>query len=256
MMNMKYDYYNQTGVFKPGYNLQIGVCDEYIMHMEIFSNPTDTRTYIPFMKKYKDIYDRYPRWPIADAGYGSYDNLLFNVINRMELGLKYNYYAKKNSSDFKKQIYNPMNWQYDEQGFKVCPQGHPFHIEKDERWNTKGEYLQISRVFECGQCHTCLVKDKCTKAKEQRKIQINYALNELLNRVDENLGNDEGKEMKKQRCIQVEGAFGVIKQDMNYARLRRRGRLNVKTELLLIGIAYNICKYHNKKSRKRSQIIS
>ena len=44
MMNMKYDYYNQTGVFKPGYNLQIGVCDEYIMHMEIFSNPTDTRT--------------------------------------------------------------------------------------------------------------------------------------------------------------------------------------------------------------------
>ena len=95
MMNMKYDYYNQTGVFKPGYNLQIGVCDEYIMHMEIFSNPTDTRTYIPFMKKYKDIYDRYPRWPIADAGYGSYDNLLFNVINGMELGLKYNYYAKK-----------------------------------------------------------------------------------------------------------------------------------------------------------------
>ena len=184
MMNMKYDYYNQTGVFKPGYNLQIGVCDEYIMHMEIFSNPTDTRTYIPFMKKYKDIYDRYPRWPIADAGYGSYDNLLFNVINGMELGLKYNYYAKKNSSDFKKQIYNPMNWQYDEQGFKVCPQGHPFHIEKDERWNTKGEYLQISRVFECGQCHTCLVKDKCTKAKEQRKIhkQIKAYLRQLHDR--------------------------------------------------------------------------
>ena len=36
MMNMKYDYYNQTGVFKPGYNLQIGVSDEYIMHMDIF----------------------------------------------------------------------------------------------------------------------------------------------------------------------------------------------------------------------------
>ena len=53
MMNMKYDYYNQTGVFKPGYNLQIGVSDEYIMHMDIFSNPTDTKTYIPFMKKYK-----------------------------------------------------------------------------------------------------------------------------------------------------------------------------------------------------------
>jgi hypothetical protein len=28
-MNMKYDYYNRTGVFKPGYNLQVGVSDEY-----------------------------------------------------------------------------------------------------------------------------------------------------------------------------------------------------------------------------------
>ena len=93
MMNMKYDYYNQTGVFKPGYNLQIGVSDEYIMHMDIFSNPTDTKTYIPFMKKYKKRYGCYPKWPIGDAGYGSYDNLLFNVINGMELGLKYNYYA-------------------------------------------------------------------------------------------------------------------------------------------------------------------
>ena len=77
MMNMKYDYYNQTGVFKPGYNLQIGVSDEYIMHMDIFSNPTDTKTYIPFMKKYKKRYGCYPKWPIGDAGYGSYDNLPF-----------------------------------------------------------------------------------------------------------------------------------------------------------------------------------
>ena len=256
MMNMKYDYYNQTGVFKPGYNLQIGLSDEYIMHMEIFSNPADIKTYIPFMKKYREIYGYYPKWPIGDAGYGSYDNLLFNVINGMELGLKYNYYAKKNTKKFKNKIYNQMNWTCDERGFKVCPQGHSFNIEKKERWNNKGEYLQISRVFECGKCHTCEVKTKCTKAKEQRKIQINYALDELLNKVDENLGTEDGKEMKRQRSIQVEGAFGVIKQDMNYMRLRRRGKINVRTELLLIGIAYNIRKYHNKKMRNRKSIVS
>ena len=149
-----------------------------------------------------------------------------------------------------------MNWTCDERGFKVCPQGHSFNIEKKERWNNKGEYLQISRVFECGKCHTCEVKTKCTKAKEQRKIQINYALDELLNKVDENLGTEDGKEMKRQRSIQVEGAFGVIKQDMNYMRLRRRGKINVRTELLLIGIAYNIRKYHNKKMRNRKSIVS
>ena len=256
MMNMKYDYYNQTGVFKPGYNLQIGVSDEYIMHMDIFSNPTDTKTYIPFMKKYKKRYGCYPKWPIGDAGYGSYDNLLFNVINGMELGLKYNYYAKKNTEEFKKKIYNQMNWEYDEKGFKVCPQGHSFNIEKEEKWNTAGEYLQISRVFECGKCHDCKVKEKCTKAKEQRKIQINYALNEMHDKVDENLGTEEGKEMKKQRSIQSEGTFGIIKQNMDYVRLKRRGNINVKTELLLIGIAYNIRKYHNKKMKKKEMSIS
>lgn len=236
MMNMKYDYYNQTGVFKPGYNLQIGVSDEYIMHMDIFSNPTDTKTYIPFMKKYKKRYGCYPKWPIGDAGYGSYDNLLFNVINGMELGLKYNYYAKKNTEEFKKKIYNQMNWEYDEKGFKVCPQRHSFNIEKEEKWNTAGEYLQISRVFECGKCHD--------------------ALNEMQDKVDENLGTEEGKEMKKQRSIQSEGTFGIIKQNMDYVRLKRRGNINVKTELLLIGIAYNIRKYHNKKMKKKEMSIS
>lgn len=149
-----------------------------------------------------------------------------------------------------------MNWPCDEKGFKVCPQGHSFNIEKKERWNDKGEYLQISRIFECGKCHTCEAKEKCIKAKEQRKIKVNCALDELLNKVDENLATEDGKEMKRQRSIQVEGAFGVIKQDMKYVRLRRRGKTNVRTEIFLIGIAYNIRKYHNKKMRNRKSAFS
>lgn len=30
MMHMKYDYHNHTNVFKPGYNVQIGVNNGYI----------------------------------------------------------------------------------------------------------------------------------------------------------------------------------------------------------------------------------
>ncbi|MEG0578267.1 MAG: transposase, partial [Bacilli bacterium] len=119
-----------------------------------------------------------------------------------------------------------------------------------------GEYLQISRVFECGKCESCIVKEKCTTSKGQRKIRINEVLNELQNTVDINLGTEEGKEMKVQRSIQAEGTFGVIKQDMNYIRLRRRGSVNVRTELFLIGIAFNIRKYHNRKIRKQKQVIS
>ena len=43
------------------------------------------------------------------------------------------------------------------------------------------------------------------------KIQINYNLNELQSKVNENLRTADGIEMKKQRSIQAEDTFGVIK---------------------------------------------
>ena len=55
----KNDDYNQTGVFKPWYNLQIRVSDEYVMHTGIFTNPTDTKNFIPFMNRYKEVYETY-----------------------------------------------------------------------------------------------------------------------------------------------------------------------------------------------------
>lgn len=256
MMNMKYDYYNQTGVFKPGYNLQIGVSDSYIMHLGIYSNPTDTKTYIPFMKEYKEKYGFYPKWPIGDAGYGSYDNLLFNVINGMELGLKYNYYAKKHESQFKKKKYVTLNWPTNEKGYKICPNGQVFDQEIKDQYREDGEYLQISRILECGKCSECAMKTECTKSKGNRKITVNYALNELQEKVDQNLGTDEGKEMRRQRSIQAEGTFGVIKQDLRYTRLYRRGKENVEVELFLICLGFNLMKYHNKKVNKRKELVT
>lgn len=51
-MHMKYDYYNHTNVFKPGYNIQIGVSDGIIRNIYISSDGNDINTYIPFMEKY------------------------------------------------------------------------------------------------------------------------------------------------------------------------------------------------------------
>lgn len=250
MMNMKYDYYNQTGVFKPGYNLQIGVSDEYVVHADIYPNPNDMKTFIPFMESYNKAYSYYPKWPVGDAGYGSYDNYMFCIINQMELGMKYNYYAKKNETSFKKKIYHSMNFKTNDKGKKVCPQGHEFNIIGKEKWKKEGRYLQITTNYTCGKCEECRVKDECTKSKTNREITINPIQNEMYKTVDRNLSTKAGIEMKKQRSIQVEGAFGIIKKDIGYERTRRRGKGNVKTEILLVLIGFNIRKYHNKKQRK------
>ena len=59
-------------------------------------------------------------------------------------------------------------------------------------------------------------------------------LNEFYGEVDKKLSTEYGKELKKQRSIQVEGAFGVIKQDMGFTRFKRRGLKNVKMEFLIV----------------------
>ena len=48
--------------------------------------------------------------------------------------------------------------------------------------------------------------------------------------------------MRINRSSQVEGAFGVIKQDMDYERVRRKGLENVSCECMFVCLGYNIRK--------------
>lgn len=250
-MNMKYDYYNRTGVFKPGYNLQIGVSDEYIMHLGLYPNPTDTKTFIPFMEEYYRRYEVYPTNPVGDAGYGSYDNYMYCIEKGMEVSMKYNYFEKKHHDrGFQKKIYHSMNFKENEEGYKVCPAGHAFNQHLYDSYNDKGEYLQITQVYQTGKCEGCPVKKECTKAKGERQLRRNVILEEMQKEADEILLSEGGKELRKKRSSQAEGVFGVLKEDKKFERFYRRGQENVETEMYLIAIGYNIRKYHNKKKRR------
>ena len=55
-MATKWDYYNQSGVTRPCYNAQIAVSDGIIVNADIFQNPAEIKTYIPFMERYKKYY--------------------------------------------------------------------------------------------------------------------------------------------------------------------------------------------------------
>ena len=56
---------------------------------------------------------------------------------------------------------------------------------------------------------------------------------------------------KMNRSIQVEGAFGVIKENHNFRRFLTRGKKNVKVEFTLLALAYNLNKLHNKIQQNR-----
>ena len=243
-MATKWDYYNQSGVTRPCYNAQIAVSDGLIINGDIFQNPTDTLTYIPFMKRYYEHYGCYPKWPVADAGYGSYDNYIFNLRNVIELVQKYSMYNKENDSKFKKKIYHTFNWEENEEGFKVCPQGRVFSVYLGDRYQNKGRELQIKQVYcEPNKCSGCTHLSECSKGK-YKSLYIDVVQRELYRKVNENLSTEFGKWLKRQRCAQVEGAFGSIKQNAKFTRFTRKGLENVKMEFFLVCIGYNLRKYH------------
>lgn len=217
MCATKMDYYCNTGLSRPCYNAQIAVSDGVIVNADLYQRPADSKTFIPFMERYNEYNGEYPKHPMADAGYGSFENYMYCTDKKMELDMKYSMYVKKNEPKYKRNNkYNSLLCEMNEQGYKVCPNGYVFNQYVNEKYNEDGKYLRIIQLYENKEkCGGCQFKEKCLKGRKGYKtVSRDVVLNEFYAEVDKNLSTEQGKEMKKQRSVQAEGAFGVIKQDM------------------------------------------
>ncbi|MDR4968511.1 MAG: transposase [Acholeplasmataceae bacterium] len=246
-MHMKEDHMRNAQL-KPGYNVQIGVSNEYIMVIDAYQNGSDYYTFEPILEKYNAMYEHYPFYPVADAGYGSYDNYSYCLEKGMGLYQKYGMWAKERDPKFKKEIYNKENFRIDKNGNNRCPNNKKF-VKIREYKSNRIKSDHIMEEYECFHCIKCKQKNLCTKAKENRKIQFIKGYDEMKQTVIENLDSELGIELRVQRSIQVEGAFGVIKEDMRFRRFTRTGFQGIKLELDLITIGYNLKKFHNKRYR-------
>ena len=247
MMHMKEDHYGGTNIFKAGYNVQVGVSDEYIMGVSVVQDRNDQNTFIPFLENYKEMYGMIPEKIVADSGYGSYDNYMYLTLNHRDLYIKFTNYSREKSAVFKRKIYNKANWSQDTDGNYLCPQGHKTHYISEYE-NTKGKYMRINFSLSTIRCLDCPVKKECTKAKGYRIITHNPILEEFHEEVRKNLSGEEGKRLKDNRSYQSEGAFAILKIKHGKERFRRRGMKSVTLEMTLSCIGFNLMKYHNKKT--------
>ena len=148
-----------------------------------------------------------------------------------------------------------QNWVTTEEGYKVCLQEHVFDQNMYDKYDERGDYLRIIQHMGSEEsCEGCPFEGECCKSKKHRKIVSRDAvLEEMYGKVDENLSGEFGEELKKQRSIQVGGAFGVIKQDMQFTRFTRRGLTNAKMEFLIVCLGYNLKKYHKYRLRQEKE---
>lgn len=60
------------------------------------------------------------------------------------------------------------------------------------------------------------------------------------------INSEEGKKLRMNRSIQVEGSFGDIKGDSAFKRFLCRGKANVYAESVLFAMAHNLGWLHSR----------
>ena len=247
-MRVKKDYMGNDQLL-PAYNIQIGVADEYIAVVEVMQYRSDMDCFVPLMEKFNELYRFYPKYPIADAGYGSFNNYLFCEQHGMEKYMKFPMYKKETTDEsYHNDPFRAVNFKKNENGQLVCPNGKVFNFAF--RKPVKGnQYGRQDEYYICEDCSGCPYAEKCKKADKNRTIRINEELSSMHKEVLDNLESIHGALLRMNRSIQAEGTFGIIKYDRWYKRIVRRGLNSVRLELLLVSIGHNLYKFHNKQQR-------
>lgn len=248
-MRIKTDYMGNDQLL-PAYNVQIGVADEYIAVVDVNQYRTDMDCFIPLMDKFRDTYGFYPKYPVADAGYGSYNNYIFCEQNGMEKYMKFTMFKKETTDKkYHEDPFRAVNFPIDKSGVMHCPNGKAFQFKY--RRPVKGNnYGRQEEVYECEDCVGCPYAERCKRTEGNRTVRINQELTAMHQEVIDNLESIHGALLRMNRSIQAEGTFGIMKNDRWYKRIVRRGLKSVQLEVFLVSIGQNLYKYHNKQMKK------
>lgn len=245
-MRMKKDYMGNDQLL-PGYNIQFGVCDEYIAVYDVKQYASDMDCFKPLMEKFHRIYGKYPEYPVTDAGYGSFNNYLYCEEHGMGKYMKFTMYEKESKNiNYHNDPYRAVNFRIDENGDLVCPNNKKFHYvySRPIKGNKSG---RTEEFYQCEECANCSHKEKCCKCKGNRIVRINEELTAFHKEVLDNLNCIHGALLRMNRSIQSEGANGIIKWNRSYTRARRRGLNAMNLEIAMICCGFNLHKFHLKK---------
>lgn len=252
-MRMKEDMKN--GQLKPGYNVQIMVDSEYIVGMSLFPNPADTTTLIPFLDRVQSRIGYRIRQLVADAGYASEENFTYLEKSGIAAYIKPNQYEIRKTGKFRKDIFRVENLIYDEEKDSyLCPNGKQLIFAYESRHKSENGYQITNKNYVCEDCSGCPYREKCFKGNyENRKVSVSRTYARQNREATERITTEEGNLLRTNRTIQVEGAFGVLKQDFAFRRFLTRGKRKTETQFFLLAFAFNMQKLWNRLNSGRFQ---
>ena len=234
-MALKEDFYSGVGSnMHAAYNVQIIVSKGIALTYYVGQERTDFYAFIPTVEQFRADYGFYPKNLCADAGYGSWKNYAYMAANGIGNYVKFQDWGqlmKGNAIDL---------YSFNGKEELVCLNGKTAtkHSEYNGRHPKGHGYLYI--VENCRRCEYQEVCKAAVMDKETptRTFDVSYELWNGKITARKNLLTAKGIEMRVNRSSQVEGVFGIVKQDMQYDRFRRRGLDKVHVEICLILIGH------------------
>lgn len=259
-MRMKEDHM-KNGQLKPAYNIQFGVDAEYIVWVSAGPQPTDTTTLIPFLKAFEEHTQfKYPK-VIADAGYESEENYMFLENNKQLSFIKTSNYEKSKTRKYRNDIGRMENMTYyEDDDYYICKNNKKLYANKIINRKSKTGYKSEITCYTCEDCSNCEYKRSCIKGNNSKtpidertkNLQVSKVFHKKRRENLMRITNTEGCKLRMNRSIQAEGAFAQVKQNMKFKRFLSKGNKNILSECILVALAHNITKLHNKLTNKKS----
>ena len=233
------------GVIRPCYNCQVAVSEDgLILAQDAVCETNDTGQLESMTEAALKLFPEKNK-VVADAGYGTYDNLEYLKKNGLD-GYVYDFAGEikgllTGSTDKR---YHYLNFKYDgERDCYICPEGKelPFFHEKMFRGRP-------NRTYHCKDCGCCDVREDCTRI-QSRKISVDCRV-ALIMEMLEKFRSVEGWALYKKRMWTVEPQFGNMKQNLGYRQFLMRGKEKAKGEFSLMCIGHNLGKMFRKLKRE------
>ena len=236
-MRMKDDHM-RNGQLKAGYNVQIATENQFVLHTQVYPNPTDTKTLIPFIDSLPEEV-KPTEFIVADAGYGSQENLEYMEQSQWTGLIKYGMYEKEQKKKYSQSDKNLANWTHDDQEDTYThPDGTVYAFGHIRRYKTDTGYTKLSHIY---QSTDPLYRNG------RKSVSVNYHYEDQKLNIKEQLSSPEGRALYGKRKVDVEPTFGQVKANLGFTRFSVRGHSKVENETNLVFMANNLRKYNKRK---------
>ena len=239
-MCLKQDYYSGLGSsMHAAYSVQLITSHGFIVSYLVSQDRTDMYVFTRTVDTFHAMYGKYPKRICADAGYGCTENWKYCHEHGIKGFVKYNSWSGERNGR------TPAAYELEDDGTITCLGGKKGYITQIPNRHPKRKGAVFYRV---DGCDGCAFMPYCRRYMNDKTgsfkiFEVSPEYQRYKQEARNMLLSVEGIEMRVNRSIQAEGAFGGLKQDLAYTRFRRISLEKVSLEVMLSCLGYNIRKY-------------